>query len=430
MSCTVLGSCLVKSIPTFARNREVSQQEPYTNALKAVRKHIRSLEGEELERFFCLVADVARILAWGAGRRSWDDLINISTRHDGEEFGPAIRRMGVSESLATSLWLVMRDTPNDNIRFALSLVFVRLQLCIAWIHTRVLEQRDHAGRIIDEAFRVAELDPSHVAELSAEDFVFDDWKLGGEIFDKVKDTVFSRNMDTDTVLTEDNAFNDTLRQVFGLDDMLAEGRGHSPSHDTALRNAKEIGVKGALCEMEKLFGEEAAARALENKGIKPDDWILVSQPEMMQEAAKVWAEDYERRLCSMVGADIAAELLRRCQSCFAFGRAMTPAFILLTMLAQKRWDVLAGDSSQTRNKAIEVMLERGGSWPNIMPPEGVSVRSCYQTSEPTEKEVETRNRWTGRDMKWYVVLVMAGVMVYGWYAQIDGNTSFVDHIFR
>ncbi|MCV6601765.1 MAG: hypothetical protein OIF54_09430, partial [Cohaesibacter sp.] len=230
------------------------------------------------------------------------------------------------------LWLIMRDTPNDNMRYALGLVFCRLQLGIAWIHSRVLEQRDHAGRIIDEAFRVAELDPSHVAVLSVEDFVFDDWTLGGEIFDKVKDAVFSRQMDANTPLTENNAFNDTLRQVFGLEDMLAEGRGESPSHDSALRNAREIGVKGALCEMEKMFGSDIALKALEEKNIKEDDWILVSQPEMMQAAAKVWAESFEERLRPMVGADISAELVRRCQSCLAFGRALTPAFILLSML--------------------------------------------------------------------------------------------------
>jgi len=63
---------------------------------------------------------------------------------------------------------------------------------------------------------------------------------------------------------------------------------------------------------------------------------------------------------------------------------------------------------------MEVMMEAGGSWPSILPPEDMSVRSVYKDREPTQKQADVRNRWNGRQMKWYYVAVLCGVMFFGW----------------
>jgi len=372
------------------------------------------LSPEDLERFQCLVADIAQVTAWAGGRQSWSGLLEIATRYSGEEFGPAIRRMGLSESLATSLWLVMRDTKNAMLRHALGLVMIRLQLGIAWVHEKVLHKRDQAESMIETAFEVAGLDSHQVIELSPEDFVFDNYALGGELFHKLKDKVYSIDMDEDTVLTRSNPYNASLREAFGVDNLLALGRGTSPCHDPHLRNTREIGVRGIHCEITKLFGSDIADETLQRRNLKIDDWVLVEQPGMMRAAVTVWGERLEVEFGDLLGADVAKELRRRCHVAFAFGRAITPAFILMPMIAVKRWEMLAGDAGEYRSSEMEVMMEAGGSWPSILPPEDMSVRSVYKDREPTQKQADVRNRWNGRQMKWYYVAVLCGVMFFGW----------------
>ncbi len=413
-----------KKIPHFALNRELAHQAPYTKSLKSIRSYFLKLSMEDRERFYCLVADVARIMAWGAGRRSWAELMEVSTRYDGEEFGVSVRRMGLCESLATSLWLIMRKTNNAMQLNAMGLVLVRLQLGVAWAHTRVMDQKNIAGAFIEEAFQKAEIPVDEVADLSASDFVFDDWTVGGELFTKLEGTVFTPDMDNESVLTENNAFNDTLRQAFEVDDWLPDGRGHSPSFDPGLRNTRETGVKGVYCELEKLFGTEVAADTLAQHGYKVDDWKLVEQTTMMNAALKLWGDQFSGRVRVLIGDAPTSELLNRCYTAFAFGRAITPAFILLAMAAEKRWELLAGQSGPSNSRQLKAMLDHGGSWPSILPPEGVGVASIYKSKEPTQKEVDARNRWTGREINLYLALALLAFMFWGWYVSLDQNVNF------
>jgi hypothetical protein len=224
------GVGMADLLPSFARKREAINHAVFTKALTALRKSVQGLSGEDRERFQCLVADVARTLAWAAGRRDWLSLLDAATRGQGEEFSTAIRKMGLAESLETALWAAMRAQPHGLFRNALALVAIRLHLGTAWVHGEVLQARDAAGAMILDAFDVAELSPSRPADLSAEDFRIGDSTVGGDIFEALKDDVFSRAMDPDTALTERCACSKALRDAFDIDPPGGGvgGRGQDP----------------------------------------------------------------------------------------------------------------------------------------------------------------------------------------------------------
>lgn len=405
--------------PSFARKREAINHAVFTKALTALRKSVRGLSGEEQERFQCLVADVARTLAWAAGRRDWLSLLDAATRGQNEEFSVAIRKMGLAESLETALWAAMRAQPHGLFRNALALVAIRLHLGTAWVHGEVLHARDAAGAMILDAFDVAELSPSRPADLSAEDFRVGVSTLGGDIFESLKDDVFSRAMDPETALTERCAGSKALRDAFDIDPPGLGGRAGSPCFDLSLRFTQDTGVKGAFAEAAKLFPEEIAHQALARLGTSVTEVkTLVSQPKTLSVAADIWGSRLEENLVPRIGADAAAELRRRSHAALAYGRALCPAFILLAMAAESRWLALAGDASAGLAAPFGAYLEAGGSWPSLVPPEGISVRAVDQSAEPTEAQILGRNQWTGRDFKWYWVVAIIALMVYGWAASV------------
>lgn len=403
-------------LPSFARKREASNFAEQTRALEVLRRAVVALSAEDLERFHCLVADVARSVAWAAGGRDWLTLLEDATRGSGEEFPVAIRKMGLAESLESALWLAMRAHPQPIFRLALGLVALRLRLGVAWVHDRVLASRDLAGAMILDAFEAAEISPSVVAPLAAEDFRVGRWPELGDLFDKVDEPVFSRAMDRFGILTEPGAANGPLREAFEIDPP-GTGRSGSPCYDLALRNTKETGPKGVLAEATKLFGAEIAQEALKRKGIDVDGRDLASLPEALTLAAEIWGERLEREAAPLVGAPAAAELRRRCHAALAYGRATTPAFILLAMIGESRWLALAGEAAGTADLLAD-FLDTGGSWPAIVPPKGVTVRAADQAVEPRDKDILKRNEWNGREFKWYWAVAVIVLMVYGWAAKV------------
>jgi hypothetical protein len=88
------------------------------------------------------------------------------------------------------------------------------------------------------------------------------------------------------------------------------------------------------------------------------------------------------------------------------------------MAAESRWLALAGDSGAAVAAPFGAYLEAGGSWPSLVPPEGISVRAADQSAEPTAAQILGRNQWTGRDFKWYWVVAIIALMVYGWAASV------------
>lgn len=408
---------MAELFPSFARKREADNHAVYVKALVAVQAYANGLAEPQKERFQCLVADVARILAWGAGRRDWISLTHAATRQQGEEFPVAIRRMGLAESLETALWISMRAHPNTLYRNALALVLVRLHLGTAWVHADVLRARDGAGNLILDAFETAELDPGRAAELTAEEFRVGQWPVGGDIFAAIAESVFSRDMDQFSPLTESSALNGVLRTVFDIDPP-ARDRGNSPCYDLALRNMRDIGVKGAVAEVAKIFPADIAQAAVD--AINPEKAAHVEQGEAMRVAAEMWGLVFRDRVTEIVGADTAAELRRRCHATMTYGRATAPAFILLAMAAESRWLALAGEDvpAAGRESAMANLLESGGSWPSIVPPADVSVRAADQAEEPPLKAIAGRNNWTGRQFKWYWVVLVLALMLYGWAAKV------------
>ncbi len=410
---------MAELFPSFARKREAINHAVFTKALAAVHKAVQAYSDEERERFFCLVADVARILAWGAGRRDWLSLLETVTRSQQEDFTTAVRKMGLAESLETALWAAMRSHPRGVFRDALALVAIRLHLGTAWVHGEVLAARDGAGAMILDAFDVAELSPTKPAELTAADFCVGASTVGGDILAKLADDVFSRAMDPGTVLTERGAGAKALRDAFDIDPLGLGGRAGSPCYDLALRFNNDTGVKGAFSAAAKVFDEDSAARALERMGVSlADSKKLVEQRAVMSAASEFWGERLEEGVAPLAGAEAAAELRRRCHMALAYGRAVCPAFILLVMAAESRWMTLAGDGAGTAPAALSAYFEAGGSWPSVVPPQGVSVRAVDQDAEPTESQILGRNQWTGRDFKWYWVAAIVLLMVYGWAASV------------
>ncbi|WP_337997162.1 hypothetical protein [Oleispirillum naphthae] len=409
---------MAELIPSFARKREVANHAVYTEALAAIGKFVQALPEEGRERFFCLVADVARSLAWAAGRRDWVSLLERMTRDGQEEYAVVVRKMGLAESLETALWAAMRAHPQPLFRHALGLVAVRIHLGIAWADRKVLQVRDAAGAMILDAFDAAEISPTQAADLQDEDF-----RVGGaaeeaQIFSILRETAFSRGMSGDGPFSEPGACNAALRDAFGLD-FLPGAKVDSPCFDMVLRNVNETGVKGAYAAAAKVFSAEDAEGALARLGFSlADVKAHVSVPETLAIAADLWGCRLEARTAPELGAARAAELRRRCHAAFAYGRAATPAFLLLAMLAEGRWLVLAGEGADGPAKAISRMLEEGGSWPSIVPPEGVSVRAADREAEPKVAELMERNRWNGRQFKWYWVAVVLAVMVYGWAVSV------------
>lgn len=403
-------------LPSFARKREVTNFAPQTKALEAVRKAIVGMGDEERDRFHCLVADVARTLAWAAGRRDWLSLLEEVTRQQGEDYSIAVRKMNLAESLESALWVSMRAHPNPLYRLALGLVTIRLRLGIAWVERSVLAARDFAGALILDAFEVAELSPSALAAPSPEDFRVGEWPAIGELFAAVREPVFSRAMDRHGVLTEAIATNMALRDAFAIDP-AAGGRQASPCFDVPLRNTKETGPKGALCEAGKLFNAEIAAETLTRLGSAPDARELVSVPQALTIASELWGDRLEAGAAEMIGAEAARELRRRCHATLAYGRATTAAFVLMVMIAESRWLALAGPATGS-DAAIEPILDLGGSWPAVIPPKGVTVRAVDETEEPKEKAILRRNEWNGREFKWYWAALVILLMLYGWAAQV------------
>lgn len=402
--------------PSFARKREVTNFAPQTKAVEAVRKAVVAMNEEERDRFHCLVADVARTLAWAAGRRDWVSLVEATTREMDEDYGIAVRKMNLAESLESALWVSMRAHPNPMYRLALGLVTLRLRLGIAWVEKSVLAVRDFAGAMILDAFEEAELSPTELAAPAPEDFRVGEWPAVGDLFGAVRETVFSRAMDRHGVLTEGVATSMALRDAFEIDPP-AGGRPASPCFDVPLRNTKETGPKGALSEVTKLFDADIAAATLERLGITPDARTLVSVPHALTIASQIWGERLEAGAADLIGADAAAELRRRCHATLTFGRATTSAFILLVMVAESRWLTLAGPATGDA-AAIAPILNVGGSWPSVIPPEGVTVRAVDETEEPKEKAILKRNEWNGRDFKWYWAALVIGLMLYGWAIQV------------
>lgn len=402
--------------PSFARKREVTNFAPQTKALEAVRKAVVGMTAEERDRFHCLVADVARTLAWAAGRRDWLSLLEETTRAMGEDYGIAVRKMNLAESLESALWVSMRAHPNPLYRLALGLVTLRLRLGIAWVEKSVLTARDFAGAMILDAFDDAELSASALAAPAPEDFRIGEWPAVGDLFGAVREAVFSRAMDRHGVLTEGIATSMALRDAFDIDPPAA-GRPASPCYDVPLRNTKETGPKGALSEAAKLFNAEIAAATLERLGITPDARTLVSVPQALTIASELWGERLEAGAAEMVGAEAARELRRRCHATLAYGRSTTPAFILLVMIAESRWLTLAGPAAGKAD-AIAPILDVGGSWPAVVPPKGVTVRAADEADEPKEKAILKRNEWTGRDFKWYWAVLVIALMLYGWAVQV------------
>ena len=408
---------MAEMFPSFARKREAINHAVLTKALTAVRKYVQALPEAERERFFCLVADVACVLAWGAGRRDWVSLMAVTTRVKEESFGDVIRKMGLAESLETALWAAMRAHPHGLFRNALGLVAIHLHLGTAWVHREVLKSRDTAGAMILDAFDVAELSPSRPADLEPEDFQVGAWTDGGPLFTALRDDIFIRSMDPETPLTERGACNTALRDAFDIDP-LGGGRAGSPCFDLSLRFTQEIGVKGALSEATKLFGDDIAKQALARMGVPEAGKALVSQPKALSVASEIWGERLEKGLEPKVGGDCAQELRRRCHMALTYGRATTPAFILLAMVSENRWLILAGTESAAPSTALDAFLDAGGSWPSLLPPAGVSVRSVDQSADPKEGEILGRNQWTGRDFKWYWVAAIIALMVYGWAVSV------------
>ncbi|SBV97616.1 hypothetical protein KL86APRO_10907 [uncultured Alphaproteobacteria bacterium] len=402
--------------PSFARKREAHNFAEQTRALDALRRAVGTLDAEAQERFQCLVADVARTVAWSAGRRDWLSLLEATTRSQGEDFPVAIRKMGLAESLETSLWLTMRAHPQPVARLALGLVAVRLRLGVAWVHERVLAARDLAGAMILDAFETAELSPSAVAELSADDFRVGAWPETGDLFAKLEEVVFDRGMDRFGPLTAPLAPNQPFRDAFEIDPPAA-GRAGSPCYDLALRNTKETGPKGVRAEAAKLFGAEIAEETLRRKGVDVDGRTLVSLPEVLTLAATLWGEQLARDTAPLIGEAAAAELRRRCHAALAYGRATAPAFVLLAMVCESRWLALAGEA-QGKADALAEFLDTGGSWPAVIPPEGVTVRAADEAAEPPAKAILKRNEWTGREFKWYWAAAVILLMLYGWAVQV------------
>ena len=402
--------------PSFARKREVTNFAPQTKAVEAVRKAVLAMSDAERDRFHCLVADVARTLAWAAGRRDWVSLMEETTRAMGEDYGIAVRKMNLAESLESALWASMRAHPNPMYRLALGLVTLRLRLGIAWVEKTVLAVRDLAGAMILDAFEGAELSPSELAAPAPEDFRVGEWPAVGDLFAAVRDSVFSRAMDRHGVLTEGVATSMALRDAFDIE-VPAAGRPASPCFDVPLRNTKETGPKGALSEAKKLFDAEIAAATLERMGTTPDARTLVSVPQALTIASELWGERLEAGAADLIGAEAASELRRRCHATLAYGRATTSAFILLVMIAESRWLTLAGAASGNA-AAIAPILDVGGSWPSVIPPEGVTVRAVDEADEPKEKAILKRNEWNGRDFKWYWAALVIGLMIYGWAVQV------------
>jgi len=412
------GVRMAELIPSFARKREVANHAVYTDALAAIAKFVQSLPEDERDRFFCLVADVAGMLAWAAGRCDWVSLLERTTRAGQEEYAVAVRKMGLAESLETALWTAMRVHPHGCFRFALGLVAVRLHLGIAWADPKVLRARDAAGGMILDAFDAAELSPTAARSLTGEDFRIGVGSTAADLFTSLSATVFSRDMDDAAPLSEPGACNAALRESFGLD-FVPGTKADSPCFDLALRNINETGVKGAFAAAAKVFSKGDAETALAGMGFSLDDAKLhVEVPKALSAAAEAWGTRQEAALVPLLGADMAAELRRRCHGALAYGRAVTPAFLLLVMLAEERWLTLAGERAEGASKAISTMLEEGGSWPSIVPPQGISVRSADRDAEPRIAEIMERNRWTGRQFKWYWVAVILAVMVYGWAVSV------------
>ena len=407
---------MAELFPSFARKREAANFAAQTKSLEVVRRAVAGLGAEERERFQCLVADAARIVAWGAGRRDWLSLLEATTRHQGEDFTVAIRKMGLAESLETALWLSARAHPQAIGRLALGLVALRLRLGIAWVHDRVLAARDFAGAMILDAFEAAELSPSTVAPLAAEDFRVGAWPEMAELFAKLEAPVFDRAMDRFGVLTEASAFNQPLRDAFEIDPPAA-GRAGSPCFDLALRNTRETGPKGVRAELTKLFGAEIAAETLTRMNVDVEGRTLVSLPDALTLGATIWGERLERETAPLIGDAAAAELRRRCHAALAYGRATAPALILLAMIAESRWLALAGEGPG-RADALADFLDTGGSWPAVIPPEGVSVRAADEAAEPLAKTILKRNEWTGREFKWYWAAAVILLMLYGWAVQV------------
>jgi hypothetical protein len=410
---------MAELFPSFARKREAINHAVFTKALSALRKSVQGYSDEERERFQCLAADVARILAWAAGRRDWLSLLEVATRGRQEEFSIAVRKMGLAESLETALWAAMRSHPRGLFRNALALVAIRLHLGTAWVHGEVLHARDTAGAMILDAFDVAELSPSKPADLTAEDFRIGTSTVGGDIFAKLADDVFSRAMDPGTVLTERGAPAKPLRDAFDIDPPGLGGRAGSPCYDLPLRFNNETGVKGAFSSAAKVFDEDAAGQALARLGTSVAEVKkLVLQHQVMAIAGEIWGARLQREAAALIGADVAAELQRRCHMALAYGRAVCPAFILMAMVAESRWLTLAGEGGGETPSALSTYFEAGGSWPSVVPPQGISVRAADQNAEPTESQVLTRNQWTGREFKWYWVAGIIALMVYGWAVSI------------
>ena len=402
--------------PSFARKREVANFAPQTKALEAVRKAVVGMSAEERERFHCLVADVARTMAWAAGRRDWLSLLEVASRQEGEDYSIAVRKMNLAEALESALWVSMRAHPNPLYRLALGLVSLRLRLGIAWVERTVLAARDFAGAMILDAFEEAELSPSALAALGPEDFRIGEWPAVGDLFGSVREAVFSRAMDRHGPLTESTAPNMALRDAFEIDPP-AGGRPASPCYDVPLRNTKETGPKGALCEASKLFDAEIGAATLQRMGSSPDARTLVSVPEALTIASGIWGERLEAGAAEMLGAEAARELRRRCHATLAYGRSTAPAFILLAMIAESRWLALAGPATGHAD-AIAPILDAGGSWPAVIPPKDVTVRAVDEAEEPKPKAILKRNEWTGRDIKWYWAVLVIGLMIYGWAAKV------------
>ncbi len=402
--------------PSFARKREASNFAEQTRALDALRRAVAALGADEQERFQCLVADVARSVAWAAGGRDWLSLLEETTRRQGEDFPVAIRKMGLAESLETALWLSMRAHARPVYRLALGLVALRLRLGVAWVHDRVLAARDLAGSMILDAFDTAELSPAAVAPLSAEDFRVGEWPEVGGLFGALAEPVFSRAMDRFGVLTEACAPNMPLRDAFEIDPP-GTGRSGSPCYDLAMRNTKETGPKGVLAEASKLFGAEIAQETLRRKEVDVNGRVLVSLPEVLTLAAEIWGERLERETAPLLGEATAAELRRRCHAALAYARATTPAFILLAMVAESRWLTLSGDAPAKADTLAD-FLDTGGSWPAVIPPRGATVRAVDEAAEPREKDILKRNEWTGREFKWYWAAAVILLMLYGWAAQV------------
>lgn len=407
--------------PSFARKREVELYAPYTKAAAAVRDFAAGLSPELRERFCCLVADAAQISAWIAGRRTWTALQRELNREGDDTHGAIVTKMVLAEALETALWGAMRAHDGGLYRMALGLVMLRLRLATAWVEPKVVAVRNRVGAMIFDAFDAAEMDPGRPADLDPADFAV----AGAEGLDKL--VVFLRDralvpLDrADPVFAEDWAGNEVVRAAYGENIYPGEKSPWSACHNPMLRSVNEIGIHGAEVEVGHLFGTGIVQAVLADLHLAGKTKEHVDMAAVLRLAAEARGLRLAADLEPLAGAAAAGELRNRFHAALAYGRAAAPAFILAAMAAEPRWRTLAGDCPVLPSApaaTISAMLEASGSWPAIVPPEGVTVRAVDQTAEPSAASIRKRNQWTGREFPWYWIVLFLGVMLYGLAVQM------------